>query len=255
MLILLSPSKNQDFEAPAPHPGFSEPALLPESLVLLKELRKLSVNALGKLMDVSEKIATLNRKRYREFSTPFTPANARQAVLAFTGDVYQGLDAHSLDAAALDFAQAHIRILSGFYGVLRPLDLIQPYRLEMKIPLKNPRGKNLYQFWGDRIARTLAAELAGHESKIVVNLASEEYFKAVDAKALGAKIITPQFKEKKGSGYKMIGLFAKKARGRMARYIVQQRITHPEALQFFAEDGYRLNVALSKPDAPLYTRG
>lgn len=255
MLILLSPSKAQDFEAPASTRVFSEPALLDQSKILLKELQKLSAKQIATLMGVSGKIATLNHKRYRKFSTPFTPQNAKQAAFAFEGDVYQGLDAASLDEVTLSFAQSHIRILSGFYGVLRPLDLIQPYRLEMKIRLKNPRGKDLYAFWGDRIARELAHELEAGESSIVVNLASDEYFKAVDVKALNAKIITPQFKEKKGSGYKMIGLLAKKARGEMARYIVQQRITHPEALQFFAEDGYRLNVALSKPETPVYTRG
>lgn len=255
MLILLSPSKTQDFETPAPTHAYSAAALLSESELLVKELRKLSSKAIGRLMDVSEKIANLNHARFAQFKTPFTTRNAKQAVFAFRGDVYDGLDADSLDKDALDFAQAHIRILSGLYGVLKPLDLIQSYRLEMKIKLKNPRGKDLYAFWGDRLAAELAQELQQTESSIIINLASEEYFKAVDLKVLGATVITPQFKEKKGKIYKMIGLFAKKARGRMARYIAQRGITHPEALQFFAEDGYRLNVALSKPESPVYTRG
>jgi cytoplasmic iron level regulating protein YaaA (DUF328/UPF0246 family) len=254
MLILLSPSKAQAFDGPSPARAFSEPAMLDESQLLIKELRKLTTKAISKLMDVSEKIATLNRARYQEFHTPFTPENARQAAFAFKGAVYEGLDADTLDEEALAFAQTHIRILSGLYGVLRPLDLIQAYRLEMSIRLKNPRGRDLYKFWHERLTHQIGHELEASGSRIVVNLASEEYFRAVDMKALNATLVTPQFKEKKDTGYKMIGLVAKKARGQMARYISQQRITHPEALQFFAEDGYRLNVALSRPDTPVYTR-
>jgi cytoplasmic iron level regulating protein YaaA (DUF328/UPF0246 family) len=255
MLVLLSPSKTQDFDAAAPRHAFTQPALLNESQALIRELRKLEVPQIAGLMGISRKLAELNRDRYHHFRTPFTPGNARQAVFAFKGDVYEGLDAGSLDEAAIGFAQAHIRILSGLYGVLRPLDLIQPYRLEMRIRLKNRHGADLYAFWGDRLTRLIAQELATHDSKVIVNLASQEYFKAIHAETLSAELITPTFKEKKSGGYRMIGLLAKKARGLMARYIVRQHITHPEALQFFAEDGYRFNVALSKPGSPVYTRG
>jgi len=255
MLILLSPSKAQDFETPAPTQSYSQPALLPESLTLVKELRKLKVKQIARLMGVSEKIARLNFDRYKRFKTPFTPENAKQTMFAFTGDVYEGLNAESFNEPAIEFAQTHLRILSGLYGILKPLDLIQPYRLEMRIRLPNPAGADLYAFWGDRLTKLLKAEVEASGVEDVINLASEEYFKAVDPKGLGAKLITPQFKEKKGATYRMIGLVAKKARGSMARYIVSQRVMHPEALQFFAEDGYRLNVQLSRPDSPVYTRG
>lgn len=255
MLILLSPSKTQNFDTPAPTGSYAVPALLAQSQLLMKELRKLSQKDIGNLMDISSKLAALNYDRYHNFKVPFTARNAKPAAFAFEGDVYEGLDAPSLDAKALAFAEAHLRILSGLYGVLRPLDLIQPYRLEMKTKLANPRGKDLYAFWGDLLTENLNEALSELEPKVVINLASEEYFKAIDVKNLRAKLITPQFKEKKGKGYQMIGLLAKKARGRMARYICSRGITVPEALQFFSEDGYRFNVALSKPESPVYTRG
>lgn len=255
MLVLLSPSKTQDFDSAAPTRAHTQPLLLNESQTLIKALQKLSVKDITKLMDISEKLGKLNHNRYQDFHTPFTLKNAKQAMFAFKGDVYDGLDAENFDEETIHFAQSHIRILSGLYGILKPLDLIQPYRLEMRIKLKNPRGGDLYHFWGDRITHTLAHELAAHESRVVINLASEEYFKAVDTKSLNATLITPQFKEKRASGYKMIALYAKQARGLMANYIAKRRITHSEALHFFAEDGYRLNVALSRPTAPVYTRG
>ena len=255
MLVLISPSKTQDFDTEPSIKTATVPTLLDDSVLLAAELKKLTRPALAKLMDISEKLATLNQKRFKTWHAPFTHDNAKQAIYAFRGDVYDGFDVDSMDREAVDFAQGHLRILSGIYGLLKPLDLIQPYRLEMKIKLKNPRGKDLYAFWGDRIADLLAAELPAHESKVVVNLASEEYFKAVNAKKLAAKIIAPQFKEKRGNTYKMIALFAKKARGSMARYICERGVTHPEALHFFAEDGYRFNTQLSKPGTPVYTRG
>jgi cytoplasmic iron level regulating protein YaaA (DUF328/UPF0246 family) len=255
MLVLLSPSKAQDFDAAPPTRHFSTPVLLEQSQLLVKELRKLEPRDIRKLMGISEKLATLNHERYKKFRTPFTLSNARQAAFAFKGDAYIGLKAESFDEPTLEFAQAHIRILSGLYGLLKPLDLIQPYRLEMHIKLKNPRGADLYNFWGNSITEELGRELAGHESRVVINLASEEYFKAIHPKELDARLITPQFREKKTGGYRTIGFVAKKARGSMARYIAENRITHPEALQFFAEDGYRLNVGLSRPDNPVYTRG
>jgi cytoplasmic iron level regulating protein YaaA (DUF328/UPF0246 family) len=255
MLVLLSPSKTQDFEAIPAISTHTQPALLSESLLLIDELRKYSKKDIAKVMAISEKLAALNFTRYKNFKTPFTSHNAKQAIYAFQGDVYDGLDAESLSKEGLEFAQDHLRILSGLYGVLRPLDLIQPYRLEMKTKIKNARGKDLYAFWGDKLTDLLNEQLAPLEPKVIINLASEEYFKAIDVKKLGAKLITPQFKEKKKLGYQMIGLFAKKARGMMAHYIAQNRILVPEALQFFAEDGYRLNLPLSKPTSPVYTRG
>jgi cytoplasmic iron level regulating protein YaaA (DUF328/UPF0246 family) len=255
MLVLLSPSKRQNFEADPPAKVHSEPAFLGKSQTLVKELRKLSVQEISALMGVSEKIAALNKQRYKDFKTPFTLKNAKQAAFAFKGDVYDGLKAETFDDATLSYAQGHIRILSGLYGLLKPLDLIQPYRLEMRITLKNAKGKDLYAFWGDTLTQSLKKELEGAESRTIVNLASEEYFKAVQPEGLGAALVVPQFKEKKGGAYRMIGLLAKKARGRMARYIVEQRVEDPEALQFFAEDGYRFNVALSTPNSPVYTRG
>jgi cytoplasmic iron level regulating protein YaaA (DUF328/UPF0246 family) len=253
MLIILSPSKTQDFEAPAPVKTHSVPALLDESELLVKELRKLPQNKIAALMDISEKLAALNHGRYQYFKTPFTLKNAKQALYAFQGDVYDGLKAETFDEQALAFATDHLRILSGLYGVLRPLDLIQPYRLEMKIKLKNPRGKDLYHFWDKRLAENLNNDMG--EPRVLINLASEEYFKGIKANVLNARIITPQFKEKKAKGYQMIALFAKKARGSMAHYICAKQIDDPDALKFFAEDGYRYNVALSSPESPVYTRG
>ncbi len=255
MLILLSPSKTQDFDSVAPTPIHTEPDLLKESELLMKVLGKLTKAEIKKTMGISDTLATLNAKRFKHFETPFTPKNAKQAIFAFQGDVYDGFDVQSLDTKALAFAQAHIRIISGLYGILRPLDLIQPYRLEMKTKLKNPRGADLYAFWGDKLTETLNEHLKELEPKVIINLASEEYAAAIDPKKLEGKFITPQFREKKGSAYKMIGLLAKKARGRMARYIAMRSITVPDALQFFSEDGYRLNVSLSRPENPVYARG
>jgi cytoplasmic iron level regulating protein YaaA (DUF328/UPF0246 family) len=251
MLVVISPSKTQDFESPAPTLEHTQPALLKESEQLMHALRGLSEKRIATLMDISPKLATLNHERYRHFKTPFTPKNAKQAVFAFQGDVYDGLEAATLSAKALQFAQSHLRILSGLYGVLRPFDLIQPYRLEMKTKLANPRGKDLYGFWGDMLTKQLAAE----KPKLLVNLASQEYFAAIDPKSLGATVITPQFKEKKAGTYKMIALFAKQARGRMAGYICRGAITTADALHGFAEDGYRYNPTLSEPHSPVFTRG
>lgn len=255
MIVLLSPSKTLDFKAPAPVAEYTVPPLLAESELLIEKLRELKVKDICKLMTVSESIARTNVKRYKEFSTPFTPDNAKQAFFAFKGDVYEGLDAPSLAPESLAFAQKHIRILSGLYGLLRPLDLVQPYRLEMKTRLATVRGKDLYHFWENRITDQINAALEDAGSRTVINLASEEYFKAVHTKLLNASVITPHFKEKKKKGYVMIGLFAKRARGMMARYIATHGITNPEALHFFAEDGYRWNASLSKRNNPVFTRG
>lgn len=253
MLVLLSPSKTQDF-TPVDSPKPTQPALLQESEILMGELRKLSAPKIGKLMGVSEKLATLNHQRFQDFSTPFTPKNAKPAALAFKGDVYDGLDAPSLSARELEFAQHSIRILSGLYGVLRPLDLIQAYRLEMKTPLKNPRGKDLYAFWGDRLTELLNQQLKEEKTDTIVNLASQEYFSAVNTKKLAGRLVTVHFKERKDGKLKVIGLFAKRARGMMARYIVQQGITDIGAITRFHEDGYQFEPELSTDGEFVFAR-
>lgn len=242
MLTVLSPAKSQDFSIPL-RGEYTQPALLDESAHLMQKLQKLEVEQIEKLMSVSEKIATLNHERFRNYHTPFTTENARQAVLAFRGDVYTGLDADSLSDESIQFGQKHLRLLSGLYGLLRPLDLIQPYRLEMKTKLESACGKDLYQFWGSQLSETLNAEWEG--SPYLINLASKEYSKAIDFKALGREVITPNFKEKKGEGYKIIAIYAKKARGMMARYILENRLDEPEGLKGFSADGYQFNEALS----------
>ena len=190
------------------------------------------------LMGVSEKIANLNHERFMNWHPEFTSNNAKQALLAFKGDVYTGLDADTLDAGGLKFAQKHLRILSGLYGLLRPLDLMQPYRLEMGLRLKNRGGKNLYEFWGDDIAKAVQSALGKSGSPLLINLASNEYFKSVNAKSLDAEIITPVFKDLKQDKYKMISFYAKKARGLMARYIIDQRLNEPDGLKSFDSEGY-----------------
>lgn len=253
MLVLLSPSKTQDFTA-VDSPTPSQPELLEHTELLAKELKKLSAAQIGKLMGVSEKLSALNHQRFKDFHTPFTPENAKPAALAFKGDVYDGLDAPSLSKKELAFAQHSLRILSGFYGVLRPLDLIQAYRLEMKTPLKNPRGKDLYAFWGDRLTETLNAHLQAEKTDTVINLASQEYFGAVKAKKLDGRLITVHFKERKDGKLKVIGLFAKRARGMMARYIVQHGITKPEGLTAFNEAGYGFEPELSSDTEFVFAR-
>lgn len=254
MLVLLSPSKTQDF---APSDKIKTPTqapLLSESAILVKELQKHSPAQIAKLMSVSDKLAELNYARFGEWHLPFTAANAKPAALAFKGDVYDGLDAESLSAADLDYAQHSIRILSGLYGVLRPHDLIQAYRLEMKTALKNPRGKDLYQFWGSQITDTLNTQLAEEKTDTVINLASTEYFKALQPKALKGKLVTVHFKEDKGGALKVVGLFAKRARGSMARYIVQNRIEKAADLANYKEDGYRFQPKLSSETEMVFAR-
>lgn len=254
MLVLLSPSKTQDFSpADCPLPP-TQPELLDESQMLVKELRMLSAAQIGKLMGVSEKLADLNHRRYKDFAFPFTPENAKPAALAFRGDVYDGLDAPSFSEEELEFAQGTIRILSGLYGVLRPLDLIQPYRLEMKTPLQNLRGKDLYVFWGDRLTTLLNRHMAKEETDMVVNLASQEYFAAVNTDKLDGRLVTVHFKERRDGKLKVIGLFAKKARGMMARYIVQNKLTDVKRITHFDEDGYAFEPELSSDTEFVFAR-
>ena len=254
MLIVISPAKTLDFETPPKVPTFTIPDFLDDSAELIDELRSYEPYRLGDLMGISPKLADLNSNRYHNWSLPFTADNAKQSVLAFKGDVYAGLDADNLSADDLQFAQAHLRILSGLYGVLKPLDLMQPYRLEMGTKLKNRRGKDLYDFWDDRINKILNDELAGQDSPVLVNLASNEYFKSVQPESLNARIVTPTFKEARNGDYKFISFTAKKARGLMSRYIIRNRLAEPDDLRGFDLEGYRYNDALSDTDSPVFTR-
>ena len=244
MIITLSPSKGQDFEAPVKG-AYTQPRSLGDSQLLIDEARKLSVAQLRELMDISENIARLNVDRYQSFSQPFTPENARQALFAFKGDVYRGIDLEQYSARDLDFAQAHLRILSGLYGCLRPLDLIQPYRLEMKTRLANPRGENLYQFWGERITRLLNEDLAQQKEPVLVNLASNEYFKSVKPKLLAGRLLNLSFKEEKNGKARVIAVFAKRARGLMTDFILRNRLQRVEEIKGFSVAGYRYAPALS----------
>ncbi|WP_341503171.1 peroxide stress protein YaaA [Gallaecimonas sp. GXIMD4217] len=254
MLMLISPAKSLDFETPPHVARHSQPALLDHSAELIEVCRTLTPLDLGSLMKISDKLAGLNAARFQGWQRPFTPDNAKQAVLAFTGDVYTGLDAASLDEAALDYAQRHLRILSGLYGLLRPLDLIQPYRLEMGTRLANPRGKDLYQFWGDIITDQVNAALADAGSSVLVNLASNEYFKAVKPRQLDGRLITPVFKDQKNGQYKIISFYAKKARGLMVRYIIDKQPKTAEELKAFDYAGYRFSEADSRGDTWVFTR-
>ena len=254
MLLVISPAKTLDYETPPKTREFTVPDYLDDSQQLVRRARRYSALDIAEVMDVSMAIAELNHERFAKWKTPFTPDNAKQALLAFKGDVYTGLDAQSMKAADFKFAQKHLRILSGLYGLLRPLDLMQPYRLEMGRKVDNDRGKNLYEFWGTTITEGLNAQLKRLKSEVLVNLASNEYFKSVKPKALKAEIITPEFKDWKNGDYKMMGVYAKKARGQLSRFVIQNQITEPEAMKEFAVDGYRFNKKLSAGNKWVFTR-
>jgi len=251
---LISPAKTLDYQSPLATERFTQPALLEHSQQLIKTARTLSAPQIKKLMGISDKLADLNATRFHDWQPDFTPENARQALLAFKGDVYTGLQAETFSDTDFDFAQKHLRMLSGLYGVLRPLDLMQPYRLEMGIRFENERGKDLYQFWGDIITDTLNEALAQQGDEIVVNLASDEYFRAVKPKKLNARIIKPVFLDEKNGKFKVISFYAKKARGLMSRYIIEQRLTKPEQLTGFNHEGYFFDEAASTPDELVFKR-
>jgi hypothetical protein len=253
MLIVISPAKSLDFETKPATEKYSQPSFLKESRQIHKELKKLSPKELSELMSISDKLGELNFERNRKWKTPFTRENAKQAVLAFTGDVYQGMEADSFTEKDFEVAQEKIRILSGLYGVLKPLDLIQPYRLEMGSKFGIDGGNNLYDFWQEKVTKAISKELKATGGPLI-NLASNEYFKAVDTKKIGSEIITPAFKDLKNGKYKMISFYAKKARGLMCRFIVQNRITNPEDLKAFDLDGYYFNNDLSKEKEWVFTR-
>jgi cytoplasmic iron level regulating protein YaaA (DUF328/UPF0246 family) len=254
MLIVVSPAKNLDFESTLPTAKFSQPELLDHCEELMRRCIKLTPADLSSLMHISDKLAGLNAARFGEWHLPFTPDNARPAALAFNGDVYTGLDANSFSDTDFDYAQQHLRILSGLYGVLKPLDLMQAYRLEMGTKLDNVRGTNLYHFWGDVITDNINKAVAEQGDDVLINLASTEYFKSVKKKSLNAKVITPAFKDWKNGQYKMISFFAKKARGYMARYIIQNQITDVEQLKKFDTAGYGYCADSSTTDVPVFTR-
>ncbi len=254
MLLVISPAKTLDYTTPPATDRYSEPDYLKASQQLINRVRRYSVLDIAEIMKVSSKIAELNFERFEQWHTPFTPSNARQAVLAFKGDVYSGLDAGSFSEADFDYAQQHLRILSGLYGVLRPLDLMQPYRLEMGRKIETDRGKNLYEFWGDTLTEGLNRQLQALGSDCLVNLASTEYFKAVKAEKLQGEIITPEFKDYKNGQYKVMGVYAKKARGMLSRYVIQKRMSDPEEMKTFAQDGYAFNEAMSTARRWVFSR-
>lgn len=255
MLFLLSPAKSLDYDTPAPA-GLPHtlPPFLDRSAELIGVLRKKSPQQLAQLMDISDKLAGLNAARYEAWSPKFTERNAKQAALAFDGDVYDGLQARTLKPSDLQWAQDHLCILSGLYGVLRPLDWMQPYRLEMGTSLAVGRAKNLYQYWGADIAQHLNARLAADKTPVVVNLASQEYFRSVDRGVLKARVIECVFEEYKAGSWKVISFFAKKARGLMARYAVMKRIETPRKLENFNLEGYAFTPEASQPDRLVFRR-
>lgn len=255
MITVISPAKNLDYETPAPNKKHTQPELLSHSQELIEVCRTLSAQDLSSLMKISDKLAGLNVARFTEWQTPFNTENAKQAIFAFNGDVYIGLDAATLSDSALEYAQSHLRILSGLYGILKPLDLMMAYRLEMGTKLANPRGSNLYQFWGAVIAEKLNQVFAEQNTSTLVNLASNEYFKAVDKKALKGEIITPVFKDCKNGQYKVISFYAKKARGLMARYIMEQQVMTMDKLLAFDSAGYYYSEEhTKKANEPVFLR-
>lgn len=254
MLIILSPAKTLDYSSPVPELPLTMPDFLSQSRALIAILRDLSVQDIAALMHLSDKLAALNVARFGDWSPRFTDRTSKAAILAFKGDVYEGMEAWTFSPAEHDFAQQHLRILSGLYGLLRPLDRLQPYRLEMGTPLANPVGKNLYAFWGDTLATALNAALAEQGDDLLINLASDEYSKAALTPALKARVITPQFREEKDGKSKVVSFYAKRARGMMSSYILRNRLQHVEELKDFDSHGYAFNKKLSSGDTLVFTR-
>ena len=250
MLAIISPSKTQDFSQ-CDIDIFSQTRQIESSNELIGILKNKSKSQIAKLMSISEKLSELNFDRFQNFHLPFTLKNAKQAILAFKGDVYNGINAPELSHEDLEFAQGKVRMLSGLYGVIRPLDLIQPYRLEMGTKLSNEKGSDLYDYWGSDISSVLNED----ESDLIVNLASNEYSKAIDKKTLNADILDIVFKEKKGDNYKVIGIYAKRARGLMVNYIIRNRLDKPEELKDFTDEGYRFDKGLSNDSSWVFLRG
>jgi cytoplasmic iron level regulating protein YaaA (DUF328/UPF0246 family) len=254
MLAVISPAKRLDYKSAPTTDKHSLPVFLPDSKQLIKVLREKSPGEIAELMNLSTKLADLNYQRYGEWQTPFTPENAKQAALAFKGDVYLGLDAPTLSDRDWAWAQKHLRILSGLYGLLKPLDLIQAYRLEMGTKLPNPKGDDLYSFWGKKLTRALNEAIAEQRQPLLVNLASTEYFEAVDESAIDARIITPTFKDLKNGRYQFLSFYAKKARGLMARYIITNRVSTLKGLKDFDAAGYYYSESQSRGDNWVFLR-
>lgn len=254
MLALISPAKTLDYETALPTDTYTQPRLLEQSQQLIDVCRKLSATEIAALMSVSEKIANLNVDRFRDWNADFDFSNARQALFAFKGDVYTGLDAYHLKDQDIDFAQQHLRMLSGLYGLLRPLDLMMPYRLEMGTKLKNSRGHNLYEFWGNMITDQINQDLAEIDAKVLVNLASDEYYKSVNEKKIQAEIIKPVFLDQKNGKYKVISFYAKKARGLMARYLIENKLSQVEQLKAFDSEGYYFDAESSSNKELVFKR-
>ncbi|MBF8721479.1 peroxide stress protein YaaA [Pseudomonas guariconensis] len=254
MLTVISPAKTLDYDTPPVTQRFTLPQYLDDSQELITQLREFTPAQISELMHLSDKLAGLNAARFGSWTPDFTPANAKQALLAFKGDVYTGLDAESLSEDDFTYAQDHLRMLSGLYGLLRPLDLMQPYRLEMGTKLANARGKDLYAFWGTRISEWLNQALADQGDDVLLNLASNEYFSAVKRSALNARVIDVDFKDLKNGQYKIISFYAKKARGMMSRFVIQERIDDPEQLKRFDVQGYFYSAEQSKQDHLVFLR-
>ena len=254
MLIVLSPAKSLDYKTPVKVKSSTTPEFLTESAKLIADLKTLGPHEVAKLMGLSDQLAILNVGRYQDWSKKCTPENSKPAIYAFDGDVYAGFDVKTLNARSLDFAQEHLRILSGLYGALRPLDLMQPYRLEMGTLFNNIRGKDLYAFWGKRVTESLKATLAQQKKPFLLNLASEEYFKVLQPDVLGCPVIAPIFQDGKDGKYKIISFYAKRARGLMARYAIENRISNPDDLIQFNVDGYQYVAAESRLNKPVFRR-
>lgn len=255
MLMVISPAKTLDYETPVTTSEFTIPDYLDKSAELVDEVKKKSPNDLKSIMQISQKLADINAKRFNQWHLPFNPENSKQAVLAFKGDVYNGLDATTLTEENLNYAQSHLRIISGLYGLLRPLDLMQPYRLEMGLKLKTKNGDDLYEFWGMQITNAINSLLAGEDDPVLINLASNEYFKSIQKKNLDCRLITPEFKDWKNGRYKMISFFAKKARGMMVRFAIDNNLEEPDECKNFDYDGYSYNHELSNGDNWIFCRG
>lgn len=254
MLTVISPAKTLDFETQPHVQAHSQPDFVEDSEKLVRKLRTLSRKKIGELMSISKPLAELNHQRFLDWQPEFTPQNSKQAVLAFKGDVYLGMEADSFTEEDLEFAQGHLRILSGLYGLLRPLDLIQPYRLEMGTRLPVRRKKDLYDFWGGRLTEAISESLGETGDRTLLNLASNEYFSAVQPESLKGKVLTPVFKDWKTDQYKIISFFAKKARGRMASWIIRHRLDTPEGLKDYNLDGYGFDPSLSNDREWVFTR-
>lgn len=254
MLLVVSPAKNLDYKTSLPDVVATQPRLMKQSESLVEVCKQLSPADLSSLMSISDKLAMLNAERFNSFETPFTQDNARPAMYAFNGDVYAGLDAYNLDEQSVEFAQRHFRILSGLYGVLRPLDLMQPYRLEMGTKLKADGASSLYEFWGDDITDCLNKDIRDQGDNVLVNLASNEYFSSVNKKALDAMIITPHFKDEKNGKFKIISFYAKKARGMMARYIIENQLSEVSQLKEFDTAGYYFDESESSESDYVFKR-